>query len=60
MFKYCLKCRLITDHVRKRCKECGSLITCYNWDDCPNIDLRDKRVLAWNESAVCILRNKHG
>ena len=26
----------------------------YTWDDCPNIDLLDKRVVWWNEEIVAI------
>ena len=26
----------------------------YTWEDCPNIDLLDKRVIWWNEEHICI------
>lgn len=30
----------------------------YDWDDAPNIDLTDPRVLWWNEKAICIRRRE--
>jgi len=26
----------------------------YIWDDCPNIDMLDKRIVWWNEEYICI------
>lgn len=26
----------------------------YSWNDCPNIDLRDDRVVWWNNERICL------
>ena len=30
----------------------------YKFDDAPNIDLKDKRVIWWNENHICIDNKK--